>query len=349
MISPSFQGRLLFPAIASINVLWSIGLLSWVKHSYRLRLATALSLLILAGALILPWLVIRPAYALPQPLAEVPDEARFGPITFSAGEDELLLVGVEVPPDQSVVPGASGPISQDYLSSIHLLGRGNKSVGQVNRYPASGMVLPTQWQAGQIWRDVYTVFVKKDADAPSRLRIRVAFFDSSKDSDLSAEGPDSLPIDLLIIGEARLEHPDLSAMQPDIIVNNDLSEGISLWGYDKIPDSLQAGDQLLLSLYWQVDTVLSKDYTVFLHLLDSQGVPVAVADGPPVGGDYPTYLWQPRDKIKDEHLLNVPASLPAGEYYLSVGFYDSRTLQRLPLADGSGDAIALPISIGDDS
>jgi len=360
MISPSFQGRLLFPAIASINVLWSIGLLAWVKQSNRLRLATALSVLTLAGALLLPWLVIRPAYALPQPLTEVPDEARFGPITFSAGEDELLLIGVELPPEQSVAPGgdpiqlilywqASGPISQDYLTSIHLLGRSNESIGQVNRFPASGMVLPTQWQTGQIWRDEYTVIVKKDADAPSRLRVHVAVFDSGKNSDLSAVGPDGKPIDLLIVGEARLENTDLSAMQPDIIVNNDLSEGISLWGYDIIPDSPQAGDQLLLSLYWQVNTAPSKEYTVFLHLLDNQGNPVVVADGPPVGGDYPTYLWQPGDRVKDEHLLNVPASLPAGEYYLSIGLYDSGTLQRVPLANGTGDAITLPISIGDDS
>jgi hypothetical protein len=41
----------------------------------------------------------------------------------------------------------------------------------------------------------------------------------------------------------------------------------------------------------------------------------------------------------------LPAAAAPGHYQLVTGFYNPETGQRLRLADGSGDAITLPVSI----
>ena len=44
--------------------------------------------------------------------------------------------------------------------------------------------------------------------------------------------------------------------------------------------------------------------------------------------------------IRDEYTLDVPASLPPGDYRIEVGMYDPQTLERLPVA-GLGDRLIL--------
>jgi hypothetical protein len=256
---------------------------------------------------------------------------------------------VEVPPGQSVAPGgdpievilywmASQPIERDLLSAVNILGRSSQSVGHVNRYPAGGMVPTSQWEAGQIWRDVYRLFPSADATGPTRLNIRAALYDPTQKSDVPAYSPDGLPIDLLLVGEARLE-----ANQPEFSATNELdvalADGIRLQGYDLNPESPSPGESLELTLFWQAMATPLQEYTVFVHLLDSSGNQVTGADSPPVNGDYPTTLWQAGEQILDEHTMLLPADLPPGEYGLAVGMYNPDSGARVPLAEGTGDTI----------
>jgi hypothetical protein len=91
---------------------------------------------------------------------------------------------------------------------------------------------------------------------------------------------------------------------------------------------------------------MDRDYVVFVHLLAGEDTPVAQADGPPVGGDYPTSLWSSGERIADQHVLNVE-DLPSGSYGLQVGMYLLETGQRLPVTDPSGERLvsnAIPLA-----
>jgi hypothetical protein len=355
-ISPAFQGRLLFPAIASINLLLSIGLLNLIRPVHRLKVAFGLSILLLIAAFILPWTIIRPAYTFPDPITDVPDEVRYGPISFSSDNDVIDLVGVDLEPGQSTEPGdtpvkmtlywrAASPISEDYLSTVHLLGQHDESVGMVNRYPAWGMVPTSRWIQGQVWRDEYHVYPVKNAEGPSQLKIRVSIYDTIAGRDMVAAGPDGVPLELLIVGEARLGPDGSFERDPsdDLVV--EFADGITLVGYDYNPDPIKTGEPLDLALFWVSEFTPSTDYTVFIHLIDEEGNQIAIADGPPLYGYYPTHLWQPGEELVDEHIVEVPVDLPGGEYIISVGLYDPATQIRLPLLNGSGDALTLPITI----
>ncbi|MEW5987430.1 MAG: glycosyltransferase family 39 protein [Chloroflexota bacterium] len=355
-IAPSFQGRLIFPALGAINTVWAAGWLAWVSPRWRPRLALGWGGGTLVAATLIPWLVIRPAYTYPTPLAELPPTAQFGPITFQANEDLVQLVGVEVPPDQSVTPvgepvevvlywRADEPVQQDYLSTVHLLGQQNTSVGQINRYPAGGMIPTSQWQPGQIWRDVYHVVVIEDAVVPARLRVLVGLYDTQVGQALAASGPDGAPMELVIVGEARLTAKDKQSAQPPVKLAVALADGLALQGYRLEPQPAAPSDQLQLTLYWQATAAPSLDYTVFVHLLDAAGTPVVVADGPPVAGDYPTSFWQAGEQIEDRHTIPLPPDLEPGIYRLAVGFYDPVSGRRVQRLDGAGDVIEWQVEV----
>jgi hypothetical protein len=100
-----------------------------------------------------------------------------------------------------------------------------------------------------------------------------------------------------------------------------------------------AGQRLAtLRLYWMSLAADPSDPTVFVQLLDDAGRPVATADGQPVGGQYPTSLWQTGEIVPDEHRILLPATVPDGRYRLVLGWYNLSSGQRHGARDAEGRA-----------
>lgn len=357
IISPAFQGRLLFPALGAINVLLARGLLQWFPLPRRGMVAGLLAGATFLTAAVLPWSTIRPAYAFPQPLPAAPEAHATDPVRFHAAEGAIDLVGAHVPPGQSVEPGgepvavtlywqAVEPVEQDYLSSIHLLGRDLNSVASINRHPAKGMIPTSRWQAGQIWRDDYHLYVRGNAQAPARLQVRVGLYNPQTDGDLPMTDSSGATVELLLVGEARLGlAADGEPPAPPTRREVQLEDGIMLLGYALPGQAVSAGEPLELTHFWQATAQPAQDYTVFVHLLEERGAqPLTTADGPPVSGFYPTSLWRAGDVVDDAHTLHVPDNLPPGEYLIGVGFYDPDSGRRLARSDG-GDTIFIEIVV----
>ncbi|HEY75191.1 MAG TPA: hypothetical protein G4O00_03295 [Thermoflexia bacterium] len=340
----SFQGRLVFPAIAGISTLLTVGLREWAPPHHRLKVTTGVSLALLLIAAAIPFAVIRPAYVLPEPIdpGDVPSEARVEPIDVGGG---IRVVGWELPP-QTVRTGenvevviyweAVAPDGGDYVSFVRLLGRGMELAGDVNRRPACGMVPTSLWEPGQVWRDPYRVRVRSDAAAPTRLRIEAGLYDATRRETLG----------VVRLGEAKLA-PPRQAPSPSYSLEVEFEEGIVLEGYDLSPSIAAPGDVVTLTLYWRAEGTPSRDYQVFVHLVGEDPQPAAQADGPPLNGDYPTGMWEAGETIVDPHPIPLPADLPPGEYRLRVGLYDLETMMRLARRDGGGDAvdISTPIQV----
>ena len=104
---------------------------------------------------------------------------------------------------------------------------------------------------------------------------------------------------------------------------------LELLGYDLASGDAMAGTPLSLSLYWQALVRVPHDYTVFVHLCDDAGTPLAQSDGQPIDGALPTSLWLPKIVVRDERTIDLPAALPPGAYHLRVGLYRLETMERL--------------------
>lgn len=118
-----------------------------------------------------------------------------------------------------------------------------------------------------------------------------------------------------------------------------LGDRIELVGYSLSSTKVNAGDTLLLSLYWKAMDRVEKPYTVFTHLLDGENRVQAQMDGQPVGGTYPTTAWEVGEGVRDNYGLEIPPETPPGEYILEVGMYYLPTLERLPVRAASGRRI----------
>jgi 4-amino-4-deoxy-L-arabinose transferase-like glycosyltransferase len=118
-----------------------------------------------------------------------------------------------------------------------------------------------------------------------------------------------------------------------------LGDFVSVRGYHVEPP--QVGQDLNLKVYWQTDTPLQEDYTIFTQLLDPQGKLAASWDSQPLGGYFPTSQWPAHEIVTEIVRLPLPAGLPPGDYTLITGLYRLETLERLRTADGHNDYVTL--------
>jgi hypothetical protein len=120
--------------------------------------------------------------------------------------------------------------------------------------------------------------------------------------------------------------------------------GISLLGFEA-PAQLEPEQALCVTLYWQADTTVAGDYTVFLHFAAPDGFVQAQRDTQPAFGFYPTSIWLPGEIVADMHCMYLPPGLDPGQYDLLTGLYNPDNGQRLPLlTDRSREDNALPLS-----
>jgi 4-amino-4-deoxy-L-arabinose transferase-like glycosyltransferase len=114
---------------------------------------------------------------------------------------------------------------------------------------------------------------------------------------------------------------------------------ITLDGYTLSRPQVQAGDILLLDLFWRTAAPLSERYKVFVHVLDQNGQIVAQTDREPGAGQKPTTNWASGELIVDRYGVLLPAESPPGSYAIEVGLYDFNGT-RLPI-DTGGDALVI--------
>lgn len=129
---------------------------------------------------------------------------------------------------------------------------------------------------------------------------------------------------------------------------------LRLSGYTLDSTTLRTTGTISVTLQWQTNPTPAADYLLFTHLLTPAGQLVGQVDAPP-SGPTPTTAWQPGRAITYTYPLFVPADLPPGNYWLSLGLYqrDDPTFARLPLqatapADAPDDgphALLLPLTI----
>ncbi|UCG22637.1 MAG: hypothetical protein JSW55_10665, partial [Chloroflexota bacterium] len=102
---------------------------------------------------------------------------------------------------------------------------------------------------------------------------------------------------------------------------------IELLGYDLRP---VAPGKSELSLVWQAIGEPADNYTVFVHVLDPEGVCcVWQQDMVPGQGAKPTDQWLAGEVVVDSYLIEMPPDTVAGAYPIEVGLYLPQNGQRL--------------------
>lgn len=116
---------------------------------------------------------------------------------------------------------------------------------------------------------------------------------------------------------------------------------ITFLGYQPQADPTFApGDVVPVITYWRTDGSVPPDLRIFTHVLSDPAAIVAQSSAMNV---WPLSL-ENRDVFLQVNYVVLPASVPAGQYDLSIGAYRASTGLRLPIFDGErvrGDRLFL--------
>lgn len=128
----------------------------------------------------------------------------------------------------------------------------------------------------------------------------------------------------------------------------DNSDGVSLRGLDLITPVVTPGEVMYLTLYWRTESQPDEIYTAFIHVIGPDGEIAFQSDQWP--GGLPSHTWAAGQVVIDEHALDVPAGIPAGEYHVAVGLYTAGDGRRLQVTDNAGtvypdNRVVLPVTL----
>ncbi len=170
------------------------------------------------------------------------------------------------------------------------------------------------------------------------------------------------PLLALPMGTITLNAPTTQPLPPypvDVV----LGENIALKGYGLrvierlftkltfLPQQpevaiVDAGENLVYELYWQLRQETDEPYSGFVHLIDRQGKPLIQRDQSPGPIFAPVSIWGLGRFYQDSYMLTIPTVSASGLYWPQVGMYNWEDVERFEVksADGEtiGDHLTLP-------
>lgn len=163
----------------------------------------------------------------------------------------------------------------------------------------------------------------------------------------------------LPIGPITLTTPARSVVEPPThTMSTRFGDDARLIGYDLAVNgrsvdraatataSIEPGDTVQYTLYWQASAPIDENYHAFVHLTDITGASIAQSDQLPGPVFQPPAVWDGVRLFRDQHLLRIRNDAPGGLVWANVGLYRVQSVERLPVVDaGAGpprDRVQLP-------
>ncbi len=110
--------------------------------------------------------------------------------------------------------------------------------------------------------------------------------------------------------------------------------------------TVRADEELRIALRWRPLARPSRDYTIFVHLVDGTGKLAAQADSQPAQGGFPTSFWDPGEPVEDVHMFPAGGLRP-GRYAVWIGMYTLHDLKRLPVKGPNGENLGDHLVLGE--
>ena len=275
--------------------------------------------------------VLEPDGGFIQPLAS--DGIGFGQMLTAISHSDLnetAVLGGQV--EFTVTWQARAKMGRDLAVSIELLDESG-STSTHHEMPLAYQYPTSQWQPGETVRAAYRLPLGSLSPGAYRLRLTV----SGQTGELD-------------LGQVRIEGGErlfaAPPMQHPLMVR--LGGQTELLGYDLPAEEYEAGEEMLLRLYWRAVGEATGDHKVFVHLVGDDERIWAQHDSVPANWQRPTSGWEAGEIILDEHRLLIPAQTLPGRYTIFIGMYHSTTLQRLPMQEQSGHLLPdhrLPLAV----
>jgi hypothetical protein len=332
MMTPASQGRLMFPAIAALSLLMWLG---W-ETIFNLRLRWSMPVFMLVTALIVPFRDLAPTYAGPQMITEqqLPSDLKRLDVDYGG---QLRLIGYRLTEPLARIDSVEftlyweclKPLAADYSVFAIVYGHQLQEWGKRDAYPYHGLYATSQCQPDEIFADPYKIPIEIQSPLQSTvLRAQIGLRDGQAGVELTpTAGGESLSSVMVDVGKFVAATPSSSHGTVDYRLGDDIH----------LLDAriVRQNDAPYLSSMWTTTATPPEGYTMFVHVLDANGKMIGQADGPPVGGDYPTDWWSPGETIVDTR----PLPLPSEADRVTIGLYRLSDQTRLHVVDRAGQPV----------
>ncbi len=148
---------------------------------------------------------------------------------------------------------------------------------------------------------------------------------------------------LVLLGSYRYLEPNFVDYVPQsgplAVIGSDNAILVDCWR----SGAPEPGKRLEIELFWQALKPFDRDYSIFVHLLDSEGRKCSQRDQPPLNGEKPTSSWMPGELIRDKYILDIPSDLPNGPFFLAIGIYRWDTGERLKVRGREDGQALIPL------
>lgn len=261
--------------------------------------------------------------------------------------DWLTLAGAEV----GQTPVASGqdalpvrltwrvtqPPTGEWQVRLRLMDANKQGWAQRDSAPANGLRPFDQWAPGESGEDRHALWIPAGTP-PGRYALRIQVYQAASD-----DGQSPRPLDVTdeqgqrrgsewTLAEVEVTRPAAPLAPLRLALTHprqqQVGEALRWLGFDLADRPWQPGDDLTVSLGWQVQQTPMRTWRAFVQILDGDGRVAAGWEGPPLP-NLPTIEWRAGDLLRTPFALRLPASLPDGRYRLIAGLFDPATGQRL--------------------
>jgi hypothetical protein len=230
---------------------------------------------------------------------------------------------------------AQEKLTTDYISFVQLVSP-DGSIWARSENSSPGEIPSSGWFKTLYVRDKHDLLLLPEAP-PVEYALQAGLLDPATRRPLTVTLPSGQVASAVTLQPVRVsprQPPDLRNLSPGVA--HRFGECITLLGYRWQDHIVRAGESLHVTLYWRADCPVGEDYTVFAQVLGAQNRIFGQGDGWPVGGLYPTSLWQQGEVVEDQREVTITADAPPGQYRLAVGLYQLQTLQRLEITGPGG-------------
>jgi mannosyltransferase len=265
-------------------------------------------------------------YALP-PDVHFPEQAAIDrPLNLNFG-NEVTLLGVSpgVTQTLSAYWQASHPLGSDHKVSLRLKDAAGLDWGRsdADRRLAALLYPTNRWRPGETVVSRYLI-PAAPGTPPGVYDLEATVYAEGAPQALDVLDARGAPAGKT----ARLGQITLTRPQPAVPADFGLTGGplvswdgwVTLAGDRLNRTEVQAGDQVHLSLFWQVLDAMPADCELRVQWSQS-GQERGVQAFAPAGAAYPTSKWQPGDLLRGQYSLDVPLSVEAGAAELRVGLF----------------------------
>jgi len=237
-------------------------------------------------------------------------------------------------------------ILHSYSVFVHLVDAEGRMWAQHDGAPLNGLHPTTHWVEGELISDARELVLPQDMPE-GRYRLQAGMYLPETMEHLPILGREGKPLgDAAILDYVRVERGSPVLPVPEHVVSFSLDGTVSLWGYDLMPLIAEPGDTGRVTLYWRAERQMEKDYTVFVHLVDEQGVIRGQQDNEPEGGFYYTSFWDVGEILTDEYEFTIDEETPSGDYQVEVGMYVLATGERLGVVGENGQTVGDTVVLG---